>query len=385
MAKTQIKVVILTILITLSLFFLLNKNFLPGLSTKTTKYQNEVAPHESFKILGSVIWLIKDDYVDIPNPGKTMEGAFKGLLDSLDILSSYLDKTSVTKLKQSKIAPLKEPGIILYKKIGTFPVVLGVKENSPAEKNGIKIGESISSINNKSTLTMSMLEANLCLKDVEETPVKLKIVRTNTNEVIDLERISMFNKSFSYSEATRTHGILTIHQLYSPCVSEIKEKIIPKLREKKKPLILDMRNCSEGQIEEARKLVNIFIEAKKIGSFEKKGKPTEVLSCPEPAELKTIPLVIWVNQATIGPAEIVAGALKIHKRAKIIGVQTPGLAARQNFFPLEDGSGLMLTSAIFRLDPKQKFWMTGIKPDIKIKDEDMSFSAFMKKTSNLIP
>jgi len=96
-------------------------------------------------------------------------------------------------------------------------------------------------------------------------------------------------------------------------------------------------------------------------------------------------LVIWTNQATIGPAEAVVGVLKEFKKAKIIGLPTPGLVAKQNFFLLEDGSGLLLTSAIFHLRSGKKLWEKGVEPDIKIEREDQSFSSYLKKALHLQP
>ncbi|GAI07722.1 unnamed protein product, partial [marine sediment metagenome] len=114
MIKKRAKIILLSVLVVVSLFFLLEKNFLPGISTKSPSSKN-------LQFLGIVIDLIKNHYIEEPNPLKTMEGAFKGLVDSLDILSSYLDKESAIKYKYQKEERLKETGIILYKKYGSFP------------------------------------------------------------------------------------------------------------------------------------------------------------------------------------------------------------------------------------------------------------------------
>jgi carboxyl-terminal processing protease len=143
---------------------------------------------------------------------------------------------------------------------------------------------------------------------------------------------------------------------------------------------LDLRNCHEGDIEESRKLINLFLKSPNIGYFETKGGTKEILSCPDDAELEKLPLVIWTNQATIGPAEAVVGVLKEFKRAKIIGLPTLGLVAKQNFFVLDDGSGLLLTSGIFHLRSGEKLWEKGIKPDIKINEEDQTLSTYLKKS-----
>lgn len=380
MTAKRVKFLLLALLIGTSLFLLLERNFLPGLSSKDSDY-------ERYTLLARVAKLIQNEYVEAPNPSKTMEGAFKGLVDSLDTLSTYLDKESVIRYRQRKEKDIKDIGIILYKKFGFFPQVVGIIENSPAEKKGIKIGDYISAMDNRSTLMMSLIEANLYLQAKNENPIDLKVLKRFSSEdatVLKVARKQLFKERFSYSLAKGTSGILKIHKLYPDCVSRIKEKALPRLKQQKRPLILDLRNCYEGEIEEAQKLINLFMTSPKIGYFEKKGKAKEILSCTEEAELEKLPLIIWTNQATIGPAEAVASVLKEFRKAKIIGLQTGGLVAKQLFFTFEDESGLLLTSGVFTLGSGKKLWEKGVKPDIKINKETQSQPEYLKKTHNIL-
>ncbi len=281
---------------------------------------------------------------------------------------------------QRKETDLKDIGVVLYKRYGTFPLVIGIIEKSPAQKKGIQIGDSISAIDNRSPQMMSLFEANLYLKDKDEGPVKLRIIRGKTTQEISVERTQLFEEPISFIPAEGTSGILKIHHLYPPSVMTVKRKILSSLQSATNPLILDLRNCYEGDIREARKLINIFLKASKIGYFANKEDPKEYLGCPDDAELEKLPLVVWTNQATFGPAEIVAGVLQEFKRAKIIGLQTPGLTAKQKFFRLEDGSGLLLASGIFHLNSGEKLWEKGVKPDVKIKMEEQSDSIYLKKS-----
>lgn len=380
MNTKRIRLLLLAVLVVVSLFFLLEKNFLPGLSSKDSSL-------EKYRLLGRVATLIKNEYVEEPNPSKTMKGAFKGLVDSLDTLSTYLDKESVVRYQQRKEKELKDIGIILYKEFGLFPQVVGIVENSPAESAGIKIGQYISALDNQSTLTMSLTEANLYLKAKDENPIRLKILKrysTADPKVVKIERKQLFNERFSYSSEEGTSGILKIHKLYPNCVNQIKRKILSHLKQQTKPLVLDLRNCHEGEIKEARELINLFMKSSKIGYFEKKGKAAEILACTEDAELEKLPLIIWTNKATIGPAEAVAAVLKEFRKAKIIGLQTAGLVAKQHFFTFEDGTGLLLTSEVFNLGSGKKLWGEGVKPDIKIKWDLQSKPTYLEKTLNIL-
>ncbi len=377
MAIGRIRFILIPALLVVLLFVLLEKNFLPGLSGKNSS-------DDQFKLVGSVAYLIRDEYVEEPNPLKTMDGAFRGLVDSLDILSSYLDKQTVLKYEQRRDTDLMETGITLYKTYGSFPVIIGIKENSPAERAGLKIGEAVSILNGRSTLPMSMIEANLWLKDKSADPVMLKILRGADSEILSLERERMAAKAFTYAAAKGTGGILKINRLYPPCVKDFKEELLPTLKTDTKPLVVDLRDCSEGDMEEAEYFLDVFVKDSGSGYFENNRGIKKALALQTTTELANLPLVIWTNEATIGPAEAITAVLKANRRAKVIGFQTPGLVSKQQFIPLDDGSGLLLTSAVFHLKKNKDFWEKGIEPDINIDGEDRTSSAYFKATQKLL-
>lgn len=378
MVKKKEKLFLIAILITVSLFFIIEKRFLPGITSR-------LSPYKSFELLGNVIGLVKRNYVEEVNPGKTMKGALKGLTDSLDILSSYLDKENAEKYSKQKNAALKDTGIIISQKLGTLPLVIGVIENSPAEKQGIEIGDTLSALDNRSTSVMSPAEVKLYLKDIDDKPVKLRILRGFGIREVNIERKLLFDRPFSFSEVKKTSGILKINYLYPPCVEMIQKDLLSTLKSSKKALVLDLRNCHEGGIDEALKLINLFLKADNVGTIEKKQGEGIILSSLEDAFLGKLPLAIWVNQATIGAAEVVAAVLQEIRQTKIIGIHTIGLAAKQELFPLEDGSALLLTTGIFRLRSGKKLWEKGVKPDIQLDLDNQSHSSYLKKTLDILP
>jgi len=378
MVKKKERLFLIAILITVSLFFIIEKRFLPGITSR-------LSPYKSFELLGNVVGLIKRNYVEEVNPEKTMKGALKGLTDSLDILSSYLDKENAEKYSKQKNAALKDTGIIISQKLGSLPLVIGVIENSPAEKQGIEIGDTLSALDNRSTSTMSLAEIKLHLKDIDDRPVKLRILRGFRTSEVSIERKLLFDKPFSFSEVKKTSGILKINYLYPPCVEMIQKDLLSTLKSSKKALVLDLRNCHEGGLDEALKLINLFLKADNVGTIEKKQGEGIILSSLEDAFLGKLPLAIWVNQATIGAAEVVAAVLQEIRQAKIIGIHTIGLAAKQELFPLEDGSALLLTTGIFRLRSGKKLWEKGVKPDIQLDLDNQSNSSYLKKTLDILP
>jgi C-terminal peptidase prc len=376
MAKNKYRFFLIGIIIAASLFFFIKTNVLSGLLFRSTDYSN-------YKILGTAISLIKSNYVEELNAVKTLEGGFKGMVDSLDVLSSYLNKDQLEKYRRMIGTIHTDVGIILYKTYGAFPQVIGVREGSSADRLGIKYGDFISSMDNRSTLILSMREANLFLKDTKENPISLKILRAEKTEDIVINRTVLYQDCFSFVPLKNTAGILKINHLYS-CVDKLKKKVLPHLKAQKKPLVLDLRNCHEGNINEARKLINLFLKSDRIGYFSNRNGKSGILSCPDEPELSTIPLIIWSNRATIGSAEIVTAVLKDFNRAKIVGIQTTGLVPKQKIFPFKDGSGLLITTEIFNLVSGKELWGKGVEPDEKVDPQEKGSTAFINATNKIL-
>ncbi len=367
------RIFLFTLLGAASLFFLLEGNFLKNSRTSPDS-------DDSFVVLARAINLIKNEYIEEPSTETTMEGAYRGMVNSLDIRSSYLNKKNTEKYKQLYGTPANETGLVLYKTPHSFPVIIGIKENSPAEKSGLELGDTIGSIEGQSTLEMSMIESNLAQKNNKPDSVLIKVLKREKDEEVKVKR-EMVNKSFySFKSQEGTGGILKIHALFPPCVEEIKKKVVPKLLNNKQPLIIDFRYCDQGTLEEATSLINIFLQKKNIGYIETKENKKEQVSCLDEAMLPEIPLFIWTNQSTLGASEAAASVLNKFRDAKTIGTKTLGLMSEEKLFLLKDGSGIVLPTGIFHPFSIAQSWNQGINPDTTLKSSDLSFSAYLEAT-----
>ena len=375
MKKTR--AILLTVIFSLSLVFLLEMTYLLGTATRSATPKN-------LYLLEAVIRLIRNDYLEEKDPLRTIDGSFKGLVNSLDGLSSYLDAENTARYLEQKGVPLRGPGIVVFKRYGAFPQVTGIIEGSPAEKEGLQIGDLITEVNGKATPAMSLVEVNLCLYDKDEVPLGLKVLRDDKTIDVNVDRILLSPGPVAHSAQEGTSGIMRIARMSAPCVSEIKTNVLPGIRAGKKPLILDLRNCAEGDFEEARQFINLFLKTESLGYFEKKGAAKEVLASPEEPLLAKLPLIVWINQGTLGPAEAVAAVLKEFGRAKVVGIATPGLAAKHEEIPLEDGTSLLLTSGVFCLNSGVQLWGRGVEPDVPMDVDEQSFQSFLKKTQPLL-
>lgn len=382
MKNNKLNIYLLIIILALTTLLILDKRFLPG------KSPSPQFSRSNADLISTVMQLIKTDYLEEPNPFRTTEGAFRGLINSLDPLSSYLDKDLSARYLNRR-PPVKNTGLVLYKKYGLFPVVVAVAENSPAAAAGIKVGDTISAINERNTLNMSLLEVNLLLEassDQDEQPVKLRVVRNDNTLEFQIARNFTFPQGLKINTDKSGLLILKIPAINPDLSQEIKKSVAANLKKNGnnlKGLVLDLRECLGGEYEEAARVINLFLKAEEIGYFERRGQK-EPVSCPENPAFPHLKLFVWVNQATFGPAEMIAGVLQEQKRAQVIGIETPGLVAKQQPFAINDGSLAVLTTAVFSLKSGTRLWEKSVPLDVKLTYSEKMDQTYLDKTRGLL-
>ncbi len=370
------RVVLLAVCTAAFLFFVLQIRILPGTA------QRGYWP-KGFELLDILMQLVKNDYLEERDPVQTAEGAYRGLVNSLDPLSSYLDK-SLTARYNARGSRDMGPGLIIYKRYGAFPQVVGVVTGSPAEKAGVKLGDLVSAIGRRSTLSMSMTEVNILLGGPDESPVAVKIIRGNETFEHSLARARLFARPWTLRQAQGRPPVLSIHDFAPSLTAQIRKEVLPALKSRKKPFIVDLRDCAGGDLDEARLFINLFLRAPAVGSFEKRNGLKETVSCPAEAELAGVSAAVWIGPATMGPSELVAGALQEIAKAKLVGLPTAGVVAETNRFMLKDESSILLVSGVFSLPSGRSLWGQGLNPDAALTARDLSDKAFFDKTLPLL-
>ncbi|MBN1939713.1 MAG: PDZ domain-containing protein [Candidatus Aminicenantes bacterium] len=348
--------------------------------TRPSLQSSKLSPAQEFDILRTAVRHIRNDYVDEAHPDRTMEGAFQGLVGSLDPMSAYLNTGLMAKATAARIDRLYDVGLAAYKRTGIFPVVVGVAEDSPAEQAGIKPGDTVTAVDDRSTLVWSYNEFRFALKEAGPKPVKLRLIQKNATVEKTLERALPYSDPVAWSAENGTAGVVRFAHLFSGTAAAFETAVLPKITDRTKPLILDLRGCREGENGEARALINLFLKNPRAGTFDRKGGVKAVFSCPAEPVLPDIPLVVWTDPATMGPSEIFAAVLRDLKRAKIVGTQTAGLAAEQKLFPLETGDGLLLTTGEFVLASGGKVFGKGVTPDLKIDSDKTSRRDYLEQS-----
>ena len=382
MKFNKLNVYLLVVVLLLTVMLLTDRKFLPAKNPLP-----QFSPSNT-DLIGTVMSLIKTDYLEEPNPVRITEGAYRGLVNSLDPLSAYLDKDLATRFLNRK-EPARNTGLVIFKKYGLFPMVIAVAENSPAAAAGLKVGDNISAINDRSTMTLSLLETRLLLEAEPgvngQQPVRLRVVRGS--ETLELE----VNRDFSWKDSLNLKGgpsgLVILHptSIYEGLTREVSRTLAARLKTRPAPkaAVLDLRDCWNGDYEEARKLINLFVREEEAGYLETRNQK-QPLSCPEQPAFPQLRLFVWVNQATCGPAEVIAGVLKDLNRAQTVGLETPGLAGLQESYPLSDGSLVVLTTAVFSLKSGTRLWDNSLPLDARISYSEKMDKTYQDKTLNLL-
>jgi len=337
-----------------------------------------------FELLDSLISHIRNDYLEERDPVATAEGTYRGLVNSLDPLSAYLPKDLVDAYT-ARTGQEAEPGIVVLKRYASFPQVVAVAEKSPAEAAGIKPGDVLSAVGGRSALSMSQTEVKLRLRGTNGQPVDLRVLEGNDAKNLQVPRAAIQPAPFTFTRAAGRPARLRIHRFDAALVAGLGRDVVPALKGRKDPLVLDLRDCQDGTVEEAARLVNLFVQAADAGRFEGRGGVTEPVSCPAAAELGTVPVVVWTGPGTAGPAELAAGLLRELSKVKIVGYKTAGLVGRTTLFPLKDGSAVVLTSGIYALPSGRKLWDDGLVPDVAIPADKLDEKTFLERTLPLLP
>ena len=377
MRMPRYRVVLLTVFFASLLFFLFQMRILPGTSQRG-------APPKGFQLLEGLMYLIRNDYLDERDPVQTAEGTYRGVVNSLDPVSCYLNKELAARYA-ARAQEGMGPGITVFKRYGSFPQVVGLVPGSPADKADLKFGDLVSAIDRRSTLSMSLLEVNLLLAGTDAKPVELKVLRANDTREVSVPRARLFPRAYTLASASGRPDVLSIHAFAPSLAAEVRKDVLPALKARKKPFVLDLRNCPGGEIEEARLFLNLFLKADSVGAFEERGGTKKPVACPGGADLGSLPVVVWAGPAAIGPAELVAGVLQEVRKAKVVGLPTPGAVALTQRFPMTDESLVILVSGVFSLPSGRSLWGEGLAPDVTVPVNDQSDKAYFEKTLPLLP
>ena len=332
--------------------------------------ENREEVYAKIKILSRVLYEIQERYVEKKDAKDLINGAIRGMVQTLDPHSSYLSPEEFKELQMETRGSFTGVGTEITLKNGVLTVVAPI-DGTPAYRAGIRSGDSIIKIDGKSTKDMTLREAVKLIRGPRGTKVVLTITRKNETKPIDITivRDVIPLRSVRFETLGKYHGYLRISNFQGKTSAET-IKALKKLQSGPEPLrglILDLRSNPGGLLDQAVNVADLFLKDGLIVFT--KGR-TEQQNMKFKAQKSVLvgnyPVVVLVNGGSASASEILAGALQDHRRALILGTRTFGKASVQTIIPFPDGSGLRLTTARYYTPSGRSIQAEGIKPDVLV-------------------
>jgi carboxyl-terminal processing protease len=307
---------------------------------------NSEKTYRDLGVYSEVLNRIRVDYVTEPDLKKVTDGAIRGLLEALDPYSTYFSPEEYQDyLKHPDPGPA-DVGIFLSKRMG-FATVISVLPGSPAEKGGVRAGDLIDRVETSATGELSVVQIQRLLAGAPETAVKLYVVREARGEP---EPITLTRTILNYPPVVAKivddgDGYLRVSTFEKGKAKEIAAKLKELEANGAHKIILDLRNCAGGDVQEAIDATSLFLDKGLITYLSGQRYPRQDIAAHPTERVCNLPLAVLINQSTAGPAELVASAVLGNKRGEVVGVRSFGVGVVQKPIPVGDGSALLLSVA----------------------------------------
>jgi len=340
--------------------------------------------YKKIDLFGEVLEKISEDYVDEVDKSKSMDAAINGLLQSLDPYSAYMTPESFKGMQTETSGKFGGLGIEVGMESGVIKVISPI-DNTPASKAGLKAGDYIVKIDGVQVQGKSLMDAVDLMRGPVGSSIEITVRRRGVKKslIFNIIREIIQIQSVKSELIEDNIGYIRLTSFNENSSEQIKEKV-KKLNKNKdlKGYILDLRNNPGGLLSQAIKISDFFLENGEIVStksrktsenkkwFAKKGDITNG---------KT--LIVLINYGSASASEIVAGALKDHKRAIILGENSYGKGSVQSIIPLKNRGAIRLTIAKYYLPSGKSISLVGVTPDIEIIEGSENFK-FNTETDN---
>ncbi|AEG61822.1 S41 family peptidase [Desulforamulus ruminis] len=328
-----------------------------------------VANYKGLGNLVKVVTLVKSQYLYEVTPDKLVEGAIKGLVNSLDDpYSVYLDSKTYAKLQEQIRGSFGGIGILVGVQDHYLTVVKPFA-NTPAAREGIKAGDIITAIGDQKTKDMDTETAVNLMRGPVGSEVTLTILREGETKPFTLtrEEISVPTVEGHMLPKENHIGYIVISQFTENTGDELVRTLGELRREGLKGLVLDLRDNPGGELGSAIKVADQFLDQGPIVHIDYRVGRDQTFDA-EPDQLN-LPLSVLVNKGSASAAEILAGAIKDAGVGTLVGTQTFGKGIVQTVFPIDNGAGLKLTTARYLTPKKHDIHKKGIAPDLVLDQE----------------
>lgn len=331
---------------------------------------NNDGAYPQMEVYSEVLSRVRSEYVEEPNLPTVTDGALHGLLESLDSNSSYLNAEQYKEFKDRNIKAKADIGAAISKRFG-YASVVSVIPGGPADKAGLQDTDILEAIEGKSTREMSLAEIRSRLSGEQGSNVNLSVVRAQRSEPQKMVVTRDVVTIPPVKDKMLQDGIaqIKVDALTKGKSQEIAGKIKSLQKSGANKLILDLRDCAEGDESEGIATANLFLNHGTITYLQGQKYPREAFNADPSKAVTTLPLVVLVNKGTAGPAEIVASAVLDNARGDVVGDKTFGDGSVQKLIELPDGGGALILSIAKYYSPQGKAIQdTAVTPNVLAAD-----------------
>ena len=341
-----------------------------------TVNSSETDVYKKIDLFGQVLEKINKEYVDEINQSESMDSAINGLLQSLDPYSAYMSPEIFNEMQTETSGEFGGLGIEVSMESGVVKVISPI-DDTPASRAGIKAGDYIVKIDNIQVQGKSLSEAVDLMRGPVGSGIELTIRRRGEKkaltfriirEVIQIQSVKseLLEKDIGYIRLTS----------FNENSGKQVEKNINDLEKNNniKSYILDLRNNPGGLLSQAIKISDFFLNNGEIVSTKSRKASENRKWFAKKGDLtKGKTLIVLINYGSASASEIVAGALKDHKRAILLGENSYGKGSVQSIIPLKNNGAIRLTVAKYYLPSGKSISEVGVSPDIEIGEKSDDF------------
>jgi carboxyl-terminal processing protease len=332
--------------------------------------------YNKIDLFGEVLEKINKEYVDEIDQSESMDSAINGLLQSLDPYSSYMSPEVLDEMQTETSGEFGGLGIEVGMESGVVKVITPM-DDTPASKAGIKAGDYIVKINDIQVQGKSLSEAVDLMRGPVGSGIELTVRRMGEKKALtfNIIREIIQIQSVKADLLEKNIGYIRLTSFNENSGKQI-EKEIKNFENKKKvnSYILDLRNNPGGLLSQAIKISDFFLDNGEIVSTKSRKSSENRKYFARQGDLtngKT--LIVLINYGSASASEIVAGALKDHKRAILLGENSYGKGSVQSIIPLKNKGAIRLTIAKYYLPSGKSISEVGVSPDIEINEDSDSF------------
>lgn len=326
---------------------------------------------DSLKRFSQVLDLVERHYVNDTTRKDLLNGAIKGMLQGLDPHSNYMNPEEYKEMQETTTGEFSGIGIEITLENGQVMVVSPI-EDTPAFRAGLQSGDIVLSINGQPTQELSLQEVVSRIRGPKGSEVELSVLHSDAKAPLTVRIVRDAIPLISVKSKQLEDGYywLRITRFSERTTQELQDAIKAATKAGLKGIVLDLRNNPGGLVDQAVGVADTFLPGGNIVSIRgrQESSKREYNATAQSTDV-TVPMVVLVNAGSASASEIVAGALRDHKRALLIGERTFGKGSVQNIIPLSDGSGLKLTVALYYTPNGSSIQAEGISPDLEVPFE----------------